>query len=84
MTLVIRMEDELLEREVLDKRIFFGERIRTLRNEYHFSQDALAEAANITSRTISDIENGVVDVKLSTVIKLAFAFSMSIAELLTF
>ena len=48
------------------------------------TQEDLAEHTNLTVRGISDIENGLTDVKLSTILKLANAFEITISELVHF
>jgi len=59
-----------------------GERIRTCREQREWLQRELAEAAGLPVRTLGRIERGEVDVRLSTLAKIAKALGMSPKELL--
>lgn len=78
------MEEELFLEDINECKKRFGERIRSLRKVYEWTQEDLAEHTNLTVRGISDIENGLTDVKLSTILKLANAFEITISELVHF
>ena len=78
------MEDKLFLKEIVASKKEFGIRIRELRKEYGWSQEDLAGNADLTVRGISDIENGLTDVKLSSIVKMANAFGNSISELFHF
>ncbi len=84
--LIINMGDTMVEEigleDIEEFKKQFGDRIRFLRKTYEWSQEDLAEYASLTPRGISDIENGLSDVKLSTLLKLANAFCVSVSELL--
>lgn len=51
----------------------FGVLLRTYRENKHYTCEMLAELCNIGVRCINNIERGVSDPKLSTVIKLCFS-----------
>ena len=48
------------------------------------SQEQLAELANISTRTVSDIERGITDIRYTNLLQISEAFEMNIAELLNF
>lgn len=58
-----------------------GENIARFRNEKGLSQDKLALDAEIGPRTVSRIEVGKVDVKFSTLLKIAKALNVSMKDL---
>ncbi|MFH1421489.1 MAG: helix-turn-helix transcriptional regulator [Planctomycetota bacterium] len=61
----------------------FSERLRKLRKEYGYTQQELAELAEIEYKHIQRLESKKpCDVKLSTIEKLAKAFKITLAELL--
>lgn len=66
------------EEKVLD---CVGERIRDLRMKRRMTQDELAELADISSRNLSDIENGKVDCHLTTLYAISKAFNISLSEM---
>jgi len=59
----------------------FGKRIRELRKERAWRQIDLAEEAGINERYVSDLEIGKKEVCLRTILLLADAFDISLAEL---
>ncbi len=59
-----------------------GERIRVLRESRGWLQRELAKAAALPVRTIGRIERGEVDVRLSTLAKIAAALGVSLKELM--
>lgn len=59
-----------------------GWRIRALREEKGWLQRELAQAARLPLRTIGRIERGEVDVRLSTLGKIADALGTSVKELM--
>lgn len=61
-----------------------GENVRRLRKEKELSQFALEALTDIDRADISRIENGQVDVHLSTIIKLAEGLEVSTKELFEF
>lgn len=70
-----------MNKEVV-KRIL-ADNVRILRTKKRFSQEAIAELANIGQNQISEIENEHANPSLETLIKIANAFDVSIADLLT-
>lgn len=58
------------------------ERLRSLRNEYNFSQQKLAELLGITQQAIAKWENGKAEPDSTTLIKLSEIFNCSIDYLL--
>lgn len=61
----------------------FGKAIRRRRRELDFSQEELAERAEMHRTYISDIERGVVNPSLELIEKLAEALDVTVAELFT-
>lgn len=70
------MNKEIIKRILADN-------VRILRTKKRFSQEAIAELANIGQNQISEIENEHANPSLETLIKIANAFDVSIADLLT-
>ena len=61
--------------------VAFGARVRKLRLVREWTQERLAEAADLNAVQISHIENGLNEPKLMTILKLAKALSMKAEEL---
>ncbi len=61
-----------------------GHKIRLERMKRDISQEQLAELANISTRTVSDIERGITDIRYTNLLQISEAFEMNIAELLNF
>ena len=61
-----------------------GHKIRLERMKRDISQEQLAELANISTRTISDIERGITDIRYTNLLQISEAFEMNISELLNF
>lgn len=59
-----------------------GERVRLMREQRGLMQKELASSANLPVRTIGRIERGEVDVRLSTLNKIAQALGVPIRDLL--
>lgn len=59
----------------------FGSRIRDFRNKKNLSQFDLEAASGIDRGDISRIENGRLDIKFSSIVKLAEALEVEIVEL---
>jgi transcriptional regulator with XRE-family HTH domain len=66
-----------------DLRASFGARLRHLRQERGWSQEALALAAGINRTYLGDVERGERNVALDNIGKLAAAFGISLSELLS-
>ena len=58
----------------------FGERLKNLRETAGVSQYALAKKSGVTAQAISKIEQGDRDPSWSTVVKLAHALGISVAD----
>jgi transcriptional regulator with XRE-family HTH domain len=59
-----------------------GKKIRDLRIEHNFSQEELAEKANLSREHISCIERGKYPINISNLYKIADAFEIDIKTLL--
>lgn len=59
----------------------FGKIIREKRENLHRSQQQIAEPADISERQLQNIEKGIVNPKLSTVIRLAKVLDINLEEL---
>ena len=64
--------------------IKFGQKIKFERIKRNWSQEELAELANISVHGISNIETGKTDIKYSNILRLAKAFEIRACELLDF
>ena len=63
-------------------KILFGKNVSTLRNRRGWSQEELAEKADVSRNTISDIEKGDKFARPKTLVSLALAFETDVYELL--
>lgn len=61
-----------------------GFKIRILRDKKGFSQEKLAELADLDRGHIGTIENGKIDVRISTLKQIADALEVDITELFNF
>ena len=61
-----------------------GNKIRLERMKRDMSQEKLAELANVSIRTISDIERGLTDIRYTNLLQIAKAFQLTVAKLLDF
>ena len=59
-------------------------KIRFERMKRGISQEKLAELANISIRTISDIERGITDIRYTNLLQIAEAFQLTLSQLLDF
>ncbi len=62
--------------------VTFGDHIRRLRLSREWTQERLASEAELNSVQVSHIENGLNEVKLRTILKLARAFGITASELM--
>ncbi|MDD4909078.1 MAG: helix-turn-helix transcriptional regulator [Candidatus Omnitrophica bacterium] len=68
-----------------DIKASYSQRLRSLRKQYGYTQQELAEKADIEYKHIQRLESKrPCDVKLSTLEKIARAFNISLPELLDF
>lgn len=68
--------------DYLPEAIAFGKRVRAMRLAREWSQERLAEAAELNVVQLSNIERGANEPKLRTIIRLARALKVSCGELL--
>lgn len=61
----------------------FGQRVRELRNERDWSQEELADEAELDRTYIGGIERGERNLALRNIQRLAETFGLTIAELMT-
>ena len=66
------------------KLLELGNKIRLERMKRDISQEKLAEMANVSIRTISDIERGTTDIRYTNLLQIAEAFGLTLSELLNF
>lgn len=69
-------------RAISQELIELGERIRKRRQELHWSQERLAEKADISLNTVSRVEGGQSDMSIAVFQRLAQALGMSADQLL--
>ena len=68
----------------MDIRIQFGLKIKKLRNEKGWSQEALAHKAGIDRTYLPGIESGKRNVSIVVIEKLAKAFKVDLTEIMNF
>ncbi|MBP3821367.1 helix-turn-helix transcriptional regulator [bacterium] len=61
-----------------------GNKIRLERIKRDMSQEKLAELANVSIRTISDIERGFTDIRYTNLLQISGAFNITIFSMLDF
>ena len=67
-----------------DIRVLYSERLRSLRKTHGYTQQKLAELANIEYKHVQRLESKKpCDIKLSTLEKIAKAFNISISDFLS-
>ena len=66
------------------KLLELGNKIRLERMKRNMSQEKLAELANVSIRTVSDIERGLTDIRYTNLLQIAKAFEMSVSKMLDF
>lgn len=59
-----------------------ADNIRILRTKNRYSQDKLAEIADITQQQVSFLENEKMDPKLTMIVKIAEAFNVTVNDLI--
>lgn len=65
-------------------RQLIGERIRSLRKSYDWSQEELGERAALSYKFVGEIERGGVNPSLASLLGIANALNVDIAKLFTF
>lgn len=68
--------DEKLLKQTLAKNL------KVLRAKHDYSQDQLAELADITQQQVSFIENGKLNPKLTMLVRIAEAFGITVNDLI--
>ena len=66
---------------ITNTRKLFGKRVRDLRSSKGFSQESLADAANLHRTYIGAIERGEQNVSIDNISRIAKALRVSLAEL---
>lgn len=64
--------------------IKLGAHLRLLRERHNLTQSRLSEMIEMSTQTISAIENGSADCQISTLYKIAEAYKINVSELLEF
>lgn len=59
----------------------FGDRVRELREERSWSQEVLADRAEVTREYVSRIESGSQSVSLDVLVRLADGFGLTLSQL---
>ncbi|WP_075835612.1 helix-turn-helix domain-containing protein [Deinococcus marmoris] len=73
--------DDSQRQERLEK---LGQRIKQLREERRWSQDTFAHLAGMNRAYPNKIEKAKIDVRYTTLVRIAHVFGMTVGELLTF
>jgi transcriptional regulator with XRE-family HTH domain len=60
----------------------FGEAVRRFRTERGLTQEKLAQASNLTTNYVSDVERGGTMVSLNTILKLAYGLDRAPVDLI--
>lgn len=60
----------------------FGKRVEKLRNKYNHTRDELAEYCKVTSKVIYNIEKGISEPNISTLIAISRRYNVSLDYLL--
>ena len=84
MNFIIRLISIIHMRDIDVKNAkLFGERIKELRDKENSSLNSFVlSRSSMTTATWSRVENAKTDVKLSTILKIASTFNITVAELL--
>ena len=69
-------------REKKEENIEIGVRVRAARNNAGLTQEQLAEAIEVTTQYVSDLERGVVGISISTLRRLCLALEISADSIL--
>ena len=66
------------------KLLELGNKIKLERSKRGMSQEELAEKANLSIRTISDIERGITDIRYTNLLQISEAFNLTGSQMLDF
>jgi DNA-binding XRE family transcriptional regulator len=72
------------ESQLLEMQIKLGERVRALRLERGWSQDTFAHLVGLNRAYPNKIEKGKIDVRFSTIVRMAKIFELPVDQLLQF
>ena len=61
-----------------------GNKIKLERMKRDMSQEQLAELAEISVRTVSDIERGITDISYTNLMQIACAFNLTLSDMLNY
>ncbi len=64
--------------------INFGKMVKNLRSKFNYTQNDIADKTNLTTQTISTIENHGQNVGIGTIKLFAMAFDMTISEMFSY
>ena len=64
--------------------INFGKMVKNLRSKFNYTQNDIANKTNLTTQTISTIENHGQNVGIGTIKLFAMAFDMTISEMFSY
>lgn len=78
------MVETPLDAELLEHRKRLGERIRQLREARGWSQDTFAHLAGLNRAYPHKIETGKVDIRYSTLLRVAHVLGLNVADVVTF
>ncbi|PTA66337.1 helix-turn-helix domain-containing protein [Deinococcus arcticus] len=77
------MPDLPLDADLLNSRRRLGERIRQLREARGWSQDTFAHLAGLNRAYPHKIETGKVDLRYSTLVRVAHVLNITVADVVT-
>lgn len=67
-----------------ETKVLLGKRIRTLRRQYDYSQEQLAEKANISGKYLGEVERGQANISVDVLEKISDALNIKLSDLLDF
>jgi len=67
-----------------ETKVLLGKRIRTLRRKYDYSQEQLAEKANISGKYLGEIERGQANISIDVLDKISTGLEIKVSNLLDF
>ncbi len=67
-----------------ETKVLLGKRIRTLRRKYDYSQEQLAEKANISGKYLGEIERGQANISIDVLDKISTGLEIKVSDFLDF
>ena len=67
-----------------ETKVLLGRRIRSLRRKNDYSQEQLAERANISGKYLGEVERGQANISIEVLDKIAAALRINVSDLLDF